>query len=226
MILIWPNTKVWNQSKSHKRCKIFSRTEFDMLLKCENSISRWFCGEMREKCHWKLYLKRFGEFMNVMMTTRMMMMMMMTTLIMIKHLQLATKYRGKIPIFDIIILFQFLHAYAMSDKINLHMNRILFWNVSFGNRQSMVLHCLLLPLSLFSKSRIYVSLSPTVSVSLSMPFSARHCKHQTIEPFAIVNHALILIQCREWEICAYGSACQHVVKATYIQCTGIQREGK
>lgn len=38
----------------------------------------------------------------------------------------------QIPIFDIIILFEFLHAYAMSDKINLHMNRILFSNVSFS----------------------------------------------------------------------------------------------
>lgn len=44
----------------------------------------------------------------------------------------------QIPIFDIIILFQFCHAYAMSDKINLHMNRILFSNVSFGIRQSCV----------------------------------------------------------------------------------------
>lgn len=83
----------------------------------------------------------------------------------------------QIPIFDIIILFEFLHAYAMSDKINLHMNRILFSNVSFS----------------ISCCRYLATKDGFVRVHKQHSCTAMHIAPMNpIESFSVVNHALIL----------------------------------
>lgn len=71
----------------------------------------------------------------------------------------ATKHTHKYLYFRYYyFILQFLHAYAMSDKINLHMNRILFSNVSFQHDIHGSGCCCCRPL-LFNKSKSRLSFS-------------------------------------------------------------------
>lgn len=93
------------------------------------------------------------------------MILMTTMLTMIKTLfsmWKVAKCRRKYLFSILLFYFQFLHAYAMSDKINLHMNRILFSNVSFWYQAvsrcgiAIAVVVVVASLLLFSKSRIFV----------------------------------------------------------------------